>query len=75
MLMNHDGVSSKFRGIIKEAIPFNPTPMVQVLAKSGHFAILEDDFFLFLAFGHGSTNNFNLVEETNHIPGGIFPIP
>lgn len=68
-----DGVSFKSRGIIEKAIPLNPMPTVHVPAKSGHFAIEEDDFFLFLAFG--SMNNFNLVEETNHIPRGIFPFP
>lgn len=42
-----DKVSSELHGIVKKAKSLYPTPTVLVTAKSGHFTIEKNDFFLF----------------------------
>ena len=70
-------VSTKLSGIFKEAIFVYLTPTIQVPAKSGHFTIVEDDFFFYSSPFRASSSvyGFNLIEKTNHISGGIFPFP
>lgn len=53
----------------------DPSPQIRVLVKCGRFTIEKKDDFFLLSFLRASSgmNNFNLVKETNHVPGRFFP--
>lgn len=71
-----DRVSTKFSGIIKETLPFNPPPPVHVPAKCGLFVVEESEFLLlFDRFGSPSgINDFHMVGNSSKFPGGTPPL-